>query len=341
MREIRARVDVIRAGAVFCELLFAEPPRIDARADAEIHVSMQGVFLRRDDVNWLSDELRPILTVNGTDWPIATMPIATLRDGYAENGTRTVELTAYDRCLLLKQTRAESRIFFASGTSYLTALQQLLAAAGITLIIAAETDAALATDREWAIGDDYLTIVNTLLSEINFNPVHFDALGRAMLQPVTDPDVERIDHDYKPSAFSILRRPATEEIDAFDAPNIFVVICGNPELGTPLVARAENDNPLSSLSTIRRGRRITSVVTVDNTAGQSELNAYAQRLATESMLRSRTVTISTGVEGGHGFRDSVALTHPDLGGIYVETAWSMDLRAGGEMRHTLQRNILV
>ena len=341
MREISARVDIIRSGAVFGELRFVDAPRIDARADAAIPVSMQGSFLWRSDVNWLSDELRPVLIVNGIETPIATLPIATLRESFDERAVRTVSITAYDRCLLLKQTKAEQRLYFAAGTSYLSALQQLLLGAGIALVIAADSGAVLATDREWQIGDDYLTIVNTLLSEINFAPVHFDPLGRALLQPRTDPDVSRLDHSYGPGQYSILRHSAAAEVDAYDAPNVFVVICSNPELPAPLVARAENDNPLSSLSVLRRGRRIPAVTQVDNTAGQDELDAYAQRLASESMLRSQTVTISTGVEGGHGIRDSVALTHPDLGGIYVETAWSMELQPGAEMRHTLQRNILV
>ena len=55
MREISARVDILRGGALYGELAFVEPPRIDANADADIYISMSGTFLYRGDVNWMTD----------------------------------------------------------------------------------------------------------------------------------------------------------------------------------------------------------------------------------------------------------------------------------------------
>ena len=341
MREISARVDILRGGALYGELAFTEPPRIDANADADIYISMSGTFLYRGDVNWMTDELRPVLTIDGTDTPLATLEIATLQDEYTEQGTHYVQLTCYDRALLVQQTKAEHAIFFEAGTTYLSAVTQLLTAAGIALVIRTDSAAELSTDREWQIGEDYLSIINVLLSEINYEPLWFDASGAAVIQPASDPDPGRISHRYERGKFSILRPGARASLDAFAAPNVFVVLCSNPELEAPLVARAENNNPLSSLSILRRGRRITSVVNVDNTPGQTALNTYAQRLASESMMRSETVTISTGADGAHGRLDVVALDHPDLGGIYAETGWSMTLARGAAVTRTLRRMILV
>ena len=341
MREISARVDILRGGALYGELAFTEPPRIDASADADIYVSMSGLFLYRGDVNWMTDELRPVLTIDGTDAPLATLEIATMQDEYTEQGAHYVRLSCYDRALLVQQTKAEQAVYFAAETPYLSAVTQLLTAAGIALIIRTDSDAALSTDREWQIGEDYLSIINVLLSEINYEPLWFDASGAAVLQPAADPDPGRIAYRYDRGKFSILRPGVRASLDAFAAPNVFVVLCSNPELPEPLVARAENNNPLSSLSILRRGRRITDVINVDNTPGQTELNAYARRLASESMLRSETVTISTGVDGAHGRLDVVALDHPELGGIFSEIGWSMTLERGAAVTRTLRRMILV
>lgn len=341
MREIGARVDILRNGATYGELAFVEPPRIDASADADIFISMSGRFLYRGDVNWMSDELRPVLTIDGADAPLATLEIATKQDEYTEQGAHYVRLTCYDRALLVQQTKAEHTVFFAAGTLYLAAVTQLLTAAGIALVIRTDSAAALSTDREWQIGEDYLSIINGLLSEINYEPLWFDASGAAVLQPASDPDPSRIAHRYDRGKFSILRPGVRASLDAFAAPNVFVVLCSNPELEEPLVARAENNNPLSSLSILRRGRRITGVFNVDNTPGQAELDAYARRLASESMLRSETVTISTGADGAHGRLDVVSLDHPELGGIFSETGWSMELQAGAAVSRTLRRMILL
>lgn len=341
MREIQARIDVIRAGAVYCELAFTNPPRLDASADAEIYLSMAGTFRWRSDVNWLTDELQPVIRIDGEEHPLGVLQIATMRDVFTPEGAHQISLTCYDRALRLKQTKAEQMLFLPAGTAYTTAIRQLLAGAGIALAVIAETAAVLPTAREWEIGTDYLAIVNDLLAEINYEPIWFDADGAAVAQPYADPDPATIQRRYAPGEFSILRPGAEAELDAFAAPNVFIAICSNPDLPAPLVARAVNDNPLSALSVLRRGRRITTVTRVDNIADQAALDAYVQRLASDSMLRSRTVRISTGVEAAHSRHAVIALTHPDLGGIYRETGWSMTLAPGAEMTHELQRLIIV
>ena len=119
------------------------------------------------------------------------------------------------------------------------------------------------------------------------------------------------------------------------------MICENPDLDAPLISTAINDNPLSALSTFKRGRRIAEVYKVNNIASQEALDEYAQRLCSDSMLSSEISEISTANMPGHGIYDTVALTHPNLEGIFQETGWSLILAAGQTMTHTLRRSILV
>lgn len=54
------------------------------------------------------------------------------------------------------------------------------------------------------------------------------------------------------------------ETDIFNKPNVFAVVVSNADKTAPMIAKAENNNPLSVLSTVTRGMRVTAVYKVDN-----------------------------------------------------------------------------
>lgn len=339
MRLIRARAEVLRNGAYFKDLEYdlSSPPRINTDASAELPVSSAGRFRWEPDVEWTSDEIKLLLEINGETWPMGVFAVAHMQNNYTETGTRWVELEMYDRALKLKQQKTETLLHLSAGTEYITAIRQMLALGGIATYIATPSPLTLPTDREdWPIGTPLLMIINDLLDEINYNRIWFDGNGTAIITPYETPSGSTIDHVYAAGEFSVLHRAAETETDLFDAPNVFICICENPDLAAPLIATAENDNPRSAASTIRRGIRIPEVIKVDNIASQQALNEFAQRLANDAILASETVEISTGVMPGHGVRDTIALDHPDIKGIFEETAWNAVLGPGEVMHHTLR-----
>ena len=99
--------------------------------------------------------------------------------------------------------------------------------------------------------------------------------------------------------------------------------------------------PTSALSVFRRGRRIVQVSNVDNIADQESLQAYADRLRLQSMQSYDTITLYTANKPGHGVRDTVAVVHPEAGGLYQEIAWSLVLEPGAQMYHKLQKAVIV
>ena len=107
-----------------------------------------------------------------------------------------------------------------------------------------------------------------------------------------------------------------------------------------MVATAVNDNPASKKSTFKRGMRITSVERVDNIASQADLQAYANKRRNESLLATRTITFYTLAEPGHGVGDILALTHDEIGGIYLETGWSVTMQPGSLMTHSAKRTVI-
>lgn len=337
------RVDVYRNGARYKELKCIGPPRIDANSEASIKMSMTGTFLYDEDVDYLNDQLKAYVIIDGVESAIGLFEIAAKEDSYTEYRTHQIQLECYDQCYILSGTRTENILHLSAGTNYLTAVQQLLTTAGIILYISTPTSATLTTDREdWEVGTDYLTIINQLLNEINYENIWFNAEGFAVLEPVQPLSAIFIDHQYNSNDnLSILQTSLTATTDLYDKPNVFIVICSNPDLEVPMTAVAVNDSPLSDLSVFKRGRRISQVYKVDNIANQAALDDYAQRLCNNSIFQSEVVTIETAITTGHGINDIVAIDHPLISGIFKETAWSMSLGIDGSMSHTLQRVIMV
>ena len=342
IRQYQTRVDVIRNGATVTSLQPASDPNITCESSAEIKTSMGADFYDNADVNWLTDELKPYQIIDGEEFPVGVFMVATIVDSYDQNGVKVMSVEAYDRCFLLKETKTESMWFVPAGTNYIAAIEELLVLAGLSLWLSTPTTKTMATDREFEIGTSFLDIINTFLSEINYGSIWFDQNGFGVLQPTRSATAGNIDHQYGTTdGLRVLKRPCSRQVDIFNAPNVFIVVCQNPDLKEQLVSVAVNENPMSELSVFRRGRRIATVVSVDNVPDQETLDEYASELVFKSMLSEEVVTIATGNVPGHTVNNIVALLHPDISGLFQETGWSLTLAPGQEMQHTLRRAMLV
>lgn len=348
MRTVSFKYKLIRNGG---EMGFLYPaagsaPVIRMDDSAEIKTSLGGVFdVHALDVdgneitpNWLTDEIQPVLEIDGVSSPLGVFLPATVTPE-EKNGIQTLSIEAYDRCWRVRDTASETRVYFAAGTNYLDAVVQLLTAAGIALVVKTTTTATLTEARQdWDVGTSYLTIVNELLDEINYNPLWFNERGAAVLEPASTPTAGSIEHTLDASNVESLMLPQiSRTTDVYRAPNVFLCVCSNADKSGPLVATAENTNPQSPLSIMRRGRRIMSVQRVNNIASQAELQAYANRLCNESVLTGETIRVSTALLPGFGVADVTAIHYGDLAAVCIERAWSMELRVGGSMQHTLER----
>lgn len=357
MRTINFNFVIVRNGADYGKIWPAldSAPSIRMNESGAIKTSLSGDFLPTvfgfdnlpipdAEVNWLADEIRPELVIDGVIHPLGIFLPATVQESKGQAGTqlRSLHVEAYDRCWMVRDHYTESTTYFAAGTNYGTAIESLLTAAGIALISAAPTSATLAEAREdWNIGTSYLTIVNQLLSEINYNPLWFDGDGTAIVEPASVPVASSIRHTIDLSNHGVLARPGIQRsTDIYSAPNVFICVCSNADKSGPMVARSENTNPQSQLAIQRRGRRIAKVVQVNNIADQAELQAYADRLRNESMITSETILLSTGLLPGYGVDDVVGLIDGEDMSICIERGWSMELRPGGRMQHTLEKVVI-
>lgn len=343
MRTIDYRVDLLRSGVRFGHLRFdaSAPPTIYCDASAEIKLSLRGSFLPDDAADLLTDELQPVCIVNGQEFPLGVFRAVTRRDVTDDAGTRW-ELEAYDRAVALQQRKTEARDSWPAGTSYDEIVLHYLQQAGIARVLLRPSGHVLQTSREdWDVGTSFLTIINDLLSEINYRALWFDLDGVAHAEPYAAPTADSIAHRYglHGRAAKLISPEFAVELDVWSKPNVFIAVLSNPEL-PPLTATAVNDFPQSRLSVLRRGMRIPQVFKVANIAAD-ELQAYADRLRDEGMQTGEYVSVSSPIYPDHGVADVVALELPELSGIFRETRWSISMRAGDVMSHELERMVIV
>ena len=189
---------------------------ISVTADAAVKWALSGKFAQNSDVNYLTDVIQPVLTIDGVRRPLGKY-IPT--DAYTEHdGMRpVVSLTAYDLTYLARSSKIETRLHLAKGTLYTAAIQALLVESGITDFFVEENTATLQADREdWEPGTDRLTIINALAAEINYNSIWMDGGGTVHCSAFRMPSADAISVTYRDGEYSVQYPEWTQAVDLFD-----------------------------------------------------------------------------------------------------------------------------
>ena len=310
---------------------------ISVTADAAVKWALSGKFAQNRAVNYLTDVIQPVLTIDGVRQPLGKY-IPT--DAYTEHdGMRpVVSLTAYDLTYLAMSSKIETRLHLAKGTLYTAAIQALLVESGITDFFVEANTATLQADREdWEPGTDRLTIINALAAEINYNSIWMDGGGTVHCSAFRMPSADAISVTYRDGEYSIQYPEWTQAVDLFDHPNVFIAEVDNPDLETSMRAVSVNDRPDSVFSTVNLGRRVVSYEKLDNIASQAELQAYADNKRFKSLQSTETRTFYTGPSGRHAVFDLVELVRDGESTLYEETGWRLELEQPYKMTHTGKR----
>lgn len=341
VRRFDYRLEIVRNGVCFDVLRAVDSPSIIGDSEANIKMSMRATVLPNDNMDVMTDKIRPIAEIDGVDYPFGLYNIARLERQTDEAGSTVWELEAYDQSWVLNQTRLETIYKLTQGANCVNAVVALLTNAGVQSR-SVPSSQTMPYDIEWQIGTSILTVVNDILTAINYDALYFDSRGYAVVQPYKEPTADNIDLTIDgDSELSVVGVSNSQTTDIFDAPNVFIVTCSPPDLETPLRATAVNNSAVSAKSTVRRGRRIAQVSSVDNISSAAALQEHADKLKLESMLSTDELTITTAILPNIVINQIIAITHPDVGGIYREKRWSAQLSTDGQMEHTLQRMVLV
>jgi hypothetical protein len=305
-------------------------------------------FTIKDDpaINWLSDRIQPFVEVliNNTSWvefPLGVfLPSSPTRDDTTGGAIRSVE--AYDGLTILIDDKLADIYTVTAGTNIKTAVIAILTGAGITKYIIEDTTKTVSIDMQYEVGTPKISVINDLLSQINFTPIRVDVNGYFTSNSYISPSLRPIEYTYKDDELSVTYRGMQEELDLFDTPNQFIVVRTNSE-ETPLKSVYTNSNAASPTSTVSRGRTIVDYREIDNISDQSALDSYTQRIAFEASQVYGKLNFETAIMPMHDYYDILKIEYGPLGvnDKYTETSWSIPLEVGGRMKHEVRKVVSI
>lgn len=329
-----------------CEALYVEPgSSITLQSDNSI--KRTGRFVIRDDgnINIQTDKIKPYfrLAMPGgglCEWPLGVFYIPTPTES-RRAGSKWLEIEAYDKSMILQTDSDSARTYFAEGTKYVDAVSSLLQSAGINRAIITKSEYTLAVAREWDLGTPKSEIIAMLLKEINYNDLYVNENGVFIVEPYIQPSLRTADYTYKADEFSIIPEDGcSRSVDLFNAPNVIIGIVSNPDVEEIKYVYEITDpaNPISISA--RNGRRVVDKHEFEGIASQAELQAATLKYAAEVTEVYETVSIDTALMPHHGYNDLLILDNSMAFGRYLETSWTMTLKAEERMSHTVRKLIV-
>ena len=113
IRDISFSVNVLRNGAHYASLRWKRDsaPNVYTDKNAKIKSSFAGTFLYDPNINYLSDELQPTISINGVENSLGIFRITTYKETTEEDG-RWVAIEAYDRSWKLSTIKTEASSIF-------------------------------------------------------------------------------------------------------------------------------------------------------------------------------------------------------------------------------------
>lgn len=278
-----------------------------------------------------------------TEWCMGTFILSTDTTPRATTaGDRQRTFQGYDLLLVLVEDKVTDRYVVAAGTNYITAVTTVLTSSGFTTVALGTTTSTLPAAMEWEPGTPKLTIVNDLLTAINFTSLTMSPMGVPSSAPYTDPDNETAIWEYLLDRNSVVRPGIDTSLDLFDVPNVWVGIVSSPDRPA-LRSVVTNNVDGSRLSTTSRGRNVVRILTdeVKDAPDQATLDALVLRYSKEAFQLFEEATFTSALMPFHESGD-VAILNYGAGPIrFREHSWDMELKAGGNHKHVFRRTVIV
>lgn len=339
-RRIYYRYDRLDAHKVTLGALYAEDGSI--KLDYNADIMRTGRFTIRDDpaVNWQAELLRPwfglIMPDGGrAEWPLGLFYMPTA----PKTGSRHVyrEIEAYDTTTILWDDQVTSRYQIPKGSKYTAALSAIFASVGVFDAIIEPSESVTQTALEWEAGTAKGEIVQQLLTADNYEPLMADAWGRWRCRKYKDPRARRAEYNYTADELSVMLPDPTVDDDLFHLPNVFVGVVSRPD--RPAMSFTyEITDPKSPLAAVNRGgRHVTETKIYEDAASAIALEADVRRRASQASNYFSSLKFSTAPMPHHAAGDVLWIEDGDIRGKYQEMKWSLDLQAGGEMKHEVQK----
>jgi hypothetical protein len=284
------------------------------------------------DVNTLRDRLRVYMQLqNGHDFLLGTFLWAD--DSRPERSWGTEQhAELVDFGYILNQPSANA-YGFSKGANIMLIIFFLMFRAGFELndiaVIGDEAARGLADAKAWEPGTTWLQMLTDLGALVGFMPPWFDRNGRCHFDQPPDPELDEPTVPPYGAGTRVIADSIVHSDDMLSAPNVFSVY----DSGTDRIRSGRYDIPASAPhSYANRGFEIAEVESVQGIDNQTLANRAARNLA-RSKQAFEWLSFNSTADPRHETLDVIDA----FGKRWLETAWSLELRSGGAMQHTMKR----
>jgi len=300
----------------------------------------------------LSDLIRPHYQIrmsagDWVDWALGTFTLVpNLRD--IAVAQTWIQLEGYDLGQLLVDGAFSSSTGFPAGTSYLAAINSIVASLGgnTTIpVLMADSGKTLPAALTWEYGKTRLSAINDLLTAQAYDPLWFDEVGRLRSEPI--PDYNVVAPTYNFDGTNVLTSVIVETIgdrpDISRAYNQVLVVAEDPRR-PPISALYQNNKPNDPVSIVNWHPKLL-VIRMSSIADQATALAYARAKAQEAARYYFNLQIKTQAWPVSQNRDVYRVVYQTAqeglqNWLYLEMGWEMKCGTGELTSHSLQRILL-
>lgn len=266
-----------RTDAVKRTLTTSYGGRVENNYDREIRGACSLNILGNQEIDWLNDRFRPWVRVNNNAWPLGVYLPTSPEE---KNGDeKEWSVGGLDKTVVLSEAHTDATYSVSPNISgpVLDVVVGILHDLGEVRIAATPSSATVKDTMVWDPGTSWLTIVNGLLTAINYENIWTDRYGQFRLEPHVPAQNRPVAHTFLAGEQAIHKREWTRSRDITSVPNKTIVVMQGNDEDEGMVAVAVNVDPAHPYSyQARRNRWISRTYTAD-AADQATLDALASR----------------------------------------------------------------
>lgn len=280
-----------------------------------------------DAINPITDRVAIYMVVGDTEYPLGRYMFTDNLTAQSTGGNRAA-VSLVDEMFLIDQPLSSG---FALSGSTVTGVLKLLS--GLPIAIEVETSPYVVTVTSMT-GAARGGILGSMATQGDYQTPWMDNNGVfRMIRTIDSASaVATIDMDTEKR---VLADTISRTVDILAAPNRFIVVGNGASTQTSGEIKGVFDIPASAPHSIyNRGFVIPSVFSLP-VQNSSQARSAARNIGLTSSVAERC-TLSTPPDPRHDSYDVIVFD----GTQWLETAWSMQLREGGRMTHTLVRAYL-
>lgn len=264
--------------------------RIEQSIFNTVRAGGQLAWAGTDVLDWAQFRVQPWYTADTPLGPLEAplgvflmnAPATTHKDAH-----EAVDVTLYDKLLLLDQRKVTQTFTVDAGAVVTTALRTFLADYSVAIDDSTET---LSVPMSWPAGTTYLRIANDLLAAINYFSLFADGYGVFQAQRYYAPLFRPVSWSFEDTGDSVYAPDFSDELDLFEVPNVVIGIASSNGDAPALISTARNDDPLSPTSTVNHQESAVVEENIDATS-QAVLDAIVQRRLVDLSQKARTIEI--------------------------------------------------